>query len=85
MTRGEREITTTKPWQTKAWKEMREKKIGDKCEQCGSEKEPFVLQHLWHPPKKFDLVDMVEHAFLDSSYIRFLEGLPPHVLHVLSL
>ena len=37
-----------KPWHTKRWKEMRNQRIGDTCEQCGSKKAPFVLQHFGH-------------------------------------
>ena len=40
---------STKPWNTKEWKELRKKLIKDKCEQCGST-EDLVLQHLWQPP-----------------------------------
>ena len=57
-----------KPWQTKEWREMRNRTIGDRCEQCGSTDGPFVLQHFSHdrpkPPSKRDLVwDMMrEHG-----------------------
>lgn len=37
-----------KPWHSKEWKEMRNKIIGDSCEQCGSTKKPMVLQHFDH-------------------------------------
>ena len=42
-----------KPWQTKQWQEMRKQKIGNKCQQCGSTKPPFVLQHLSHAPSYY--------------------------------
>lgn len=38
-----------KPWQRKQWQRERDALIGDRCTQCGSEKKPLVLQHLWHP------------------------------------
>ena len=37
-----------KPWHTKEWKEMRGERIADLCEQCGSTKGTFVLQHFSH-------------------------------------
>jgi len=37
-----------KPWATKEWKEMRERRIGDRCKQCDSTDGPFVLQHFEH-------------------------------------
>lgn len=46
--------STTKPWQTAAWKKNRETIIKDSCEQCGGSKGPMVIQHLWHPPEYKD-------------------------------
>ena len=49
-----------KPWATKEWKEMRERRIGDRCEQCESTDGPFVIQHFSHerpePPSKYTIV-----------------------------
>jgi len=36
-------------WHTKEWKELRDKLIKDKCEQCGST-EKLTLHHIWQPP-----------------------------------
>lgn len=33
-------------WKGKAWRETRAKLLKDHCEQCGSTKPPFVLQHV---------------------------------------
>ena len=47
-----------KPWHTKKWRDMRNSRIADQCEQCGSTDGPMVLQHLSHyedlpkPPSK---------------------------------
>ena len=38
-------MSTTKSWQTKEWKENRKKKLGDKCEWCGSSEELKLLPH----------------------------------------
>lgn len=38
--------TTTKPWDTKAWKEMRGRLLKDRCKMCGSTEKPFVLHHI---------------------------------------
>ena len=49
-----------KPWHTKDWGDMRNRRIGDRCEQCGSTDGPLVLQHLSHegpePPDSKDTV-----------------------------
>jgi ribosomal protein L37AE/L43A len=37
-----------KPWHKKEWREMRDQRIGDRCEQCDSTDGPFVLQHFEH-------------------------------------
>ena len=36
---------TTKPWQLVQWKKIRKEKLGDKCIQCDSTKQPLVLHH----------------------------------------
>ncbi|WP_404428006.1 hypothetical protein LG296_20670 (plasmid) [Ureibacillus chungkukjangi] len=60
--------STTKPWQTVAWKKKREKLIKDSCEQCGSTKGPMVLQHLWHPPSyKEHIGDIYEQFFIKAQ------------------
>jgi hypothetical protein len=38
------------PWKSREWRVLREEKIGNFCQQCGSNKDILVLQHLWHPP-----------------------------------
>lgn len=42
-------ITGNKSWYTKEWKKERDSIIKNACEQCGSTKQPMVLQHLAHP------------------------------------
>ena len=46
----------SKPWHTKEWREMRERRLGNRCEQCDSTDGPFVIQHFSHdysePPSK---------------------------------
>lgn len=60
--------STTKPWQTAAWKKKRENLIKDCCEQCGSTKGPMVLQHLWHPPTyKEHIREIYEHFFIKAQ------------------
>lgn len=36
----------TKPWHTKEWKEIRQARLKDYCEQCKTKQEPLVLQHM---------------------------------------
>lgn len=50
MINKEGKKVTTKPWQTKQWRDMRKRILGDCCTQCGSTKKPLVIQHLKHPP-----------------------------------
>lgn len=42
-------IKGNKSWHTKEWREARELIIKNACEQCGSTKQPMVLQHFIHP------------------------------------
>ncbi|OLS29420.1 MAG: hypothetical protein HeimC2_00500 [Candidatus Heimdallarchaeota archaeon LC_2] len=58
---------TTKPWQTKRWREMRKRTIGDSCTQCGSEKKPLVIQHLNHPPKFSSIARKVRNKYLKKK------------------
>ena len=38
-----------KPWKSRNWEKNKQVVLGNRCEQCGSETLPFVVQHLWHP------------------------------------
>ncbi len=58
---------TTKPWQTKRWRETRARLIKDECSQCGSEKKPMVLQHLWHSPPFRFVLRQVQNEFVDEK------------------
>jgi hypothetical protein len=44
-------------WQTKEWKARRAELIKNACEQCGSTKGPFTLQHFKRPGSIFDVVN----------------------------
>ena len=67
-----------KPWETKEWKEMRERRIGDRCEQCESTDGPFVIQHFSHErpslPSKdgfvimgWEAVQRVDHQYMSIA------------------
>jgi len=51
--------TDKKSWQTKDWRERRDKIIKDKCEICGSV-EILTLQHRSHPKKYFEYEKEIE-------------------------
>jgi len=57
-----------KPWHTAAWKQKRDLLIGDRCEQCGSEKAPLVLQHLWQPHRYSEIYEAVYTDLFRSEY-----------------
>ena len=60
----------TKPWHTREWKEMRKQRIGDECAQCGSTKEPFVLQHFSHDrPDPIDKNQVVWNLMMERNRI----------------
>lgn len=40
-----------KPWHTSYWKKMRDLHLKDKCEKCGSNEKPLVIQHYKQPEK----------------------------------
>lgn len=46
-------------WQSKEWKANRSEVLKSACEKCGSSKEPFVIQHPYHPPSINDLIRVV--------------------------
>lgn len=50
-------------WQTKEWKENREKVIKDYCEQCSTTEGIMVIQHLWHPSKYNDVRESVRDQY----------------------
>lgn len=76
--------STTKSWQQKEWEAMRSENIKVSCEQCGSQSEPLVLQHTWHPRSyktvKYDTVakygEIVNQEFPKNAEKRrgFLRG-----------
>lgn len=53
-----------KPWHTKAWKKMRDARIGDRCDQCGALTPPMVLQHLRQPHSFGALCDEIRSDLL---------------------
>jgi len=71
-----------KPWHTEEWREMRGRRIGDRCEQCDSTDGPFVLQHFTHdqpePPSKYQIVwDLIrEHGLYLKPPTKPKEGCP---------
>jgi ribosomal protein L37AE/L43A len=64
--------STTKPWQTAAWKKKREELIKDECEQCGSTKAPMVLQHSWHPPSYRERIREIYEEYFNEKKITSL-------------
>lgn len=56
-----------KPWHKKEWREMRDQRIGDRCEQCDSTDGPFVLQHFLHerpePPSKSAIISEMMYEY----------------------
>lgn len=56
-----------KSWQTKDWKERRDKLINDKCQICNS-KETLTLQHLSHPRKYSEYLTEIRRKYA-SDYI----------------
>ncbi|MBN2422975.1 hypothetical protein JXB41_07145 [Candidatus Woesearchaeota archaeon] len=59
---------TTKPWQLKEWRDKRQTILGQKCEQCGSETPPFVVQHTWHPPKHKEVFQIVMNEYFNELF-----------------
>ena len=65
-------MPTTKPWQSKAWKERRAEilKTRTSCERCGSTKQPLVIDHIrkrrhgeaWERYKKLEDNDFEVHC-----------------------
>ena len=64
-------------WQTKEWIELRNKLIGTKCKQCGSEKPPMVLQHLWHPESLKIIISYSGHAYFEAYREKNSKPEPP--------
>jgi hypothetical protein len=56
-----------KPWHTAEWAVLRERLLGDRCQECGSTDPPFVLQHLWHP-KPFKVIESLIHQKYYAAY-----------------
>ena len=56
-------------WGSKYWKNVREVLIQDHCEQCGSNEEPFVLQHLRQMPNLTDLAREIRKPYY-QKYIK---------------
>lgn len=48
-------LSKSKPWRSKAWAEKRKKVLLLRCEQCGSEEKPLVIQHISRP-SSFDRI-----------------------------
>jgi hypothetical protein len=56
-----------KPWNTKGWKQTRDKLIKNSCEQCGEKEPPMVLQHLIHPRKHQYIIGALAEEYIDKS------------------
>lgn len=59
-----------KAWHTKHWKEMRDKHLKDKCENCGSTEPPLVIQHTKQPHKFNVLYQQVLDKHFDIERVR---------------
>jgi len=64
-------VSKTKMWGSFWWKKERSKVIGNCCEQCGSERKPLVLQHLWQPPIYKDLKKEITGYFYGYFKVNF--------------
>jgi len=59
-----------KAWTTKHWKELREKHLKDKCENCGSSEQPLVIQHTKHPAAFSNHYDKLMSNYVDYEMIK---------------
>ncbi|HXH27152.1 MAG TPA: hypothetical protein VNG90_04605 [Candidatus Acidoferrum sp.] len=55
-----------KPWETKEWKEARERLLSAQCVQCGSTQPPLVLQHLWQPTALRTLISITREGYMEA-------------------
>lgn len=56
------------PWQSKEWKTKRVLFLGERCEQCGTDDPPLVLQHLWHPTRTSQIFYDLRRKLLNEWY-----------------
>jgi len=77
MLNKENKSVSTKPWQTKEWKKLRDNLLKKKCKQCGNTND-LVLQHLWHPPSYLTtwkyVVNLMFRKWIRAKRIDLLEG-----------
>ena len=70
--------TVAKPWHTPQWRNRRAEVIGDRCQSCGSQEPPLVLQHRWHPPEFSTLCELVKSP-LREEYAQTHPYNPPDI------
>lgn len=59
-----------KAWNTKHWKELRNERLKDKCENCGSVELPLVIQHTKQPRKFNDIYFEVLDSYVSYEKVK---------------
>jgi len=55
-------------WTTGEWKALRERLIGNHCQQCETTTGPMVLQHFWHPATVDEIVRDLQSALREAAW-----------------
>jgi transposase-like protein len=63
-------------WQSPQWREVRQRIISSRCDQCGSIDPPFTLQHERQPPTFSRLLDTFRNEHRRAAWLLFEETHP---------